>query len=133
MYLACHSYYSLRYGTIAPEDLPRLAKTMGIEALCMADINNTSEAFGFISACKKEAVKPVCGIDFRAVDPETKQQEFRYLAIAQNSEGWYELCKHLTEHSVALHNLPALAPDWKHCHVVYRKLVKPIEEFQEHE
>ena len=133
MYLACHSYYSLRYGTIAPEDLPRLAKTMGIETLCMADINNTSEAFGFISACKKEAVKPVCGIDFRAVDPETKQQEFRYLAIAQNSEGWYELCKHLTEHSVALHNLPALAPDWKHCHVVYRKLVKPIEEFQEHE
>ena len=133
MYLACHSYYSLRYGTIAPEDLPRLAKTMGIETLCMADINNTSEAFGFISACKKEGVKPVCGIDFRAVDPETKQQEFRYLAIAQNSEGWYELCKHLTEHSVALHNLPVLAPDWKHCHVVYRKLVKPIEEFQEHE
>lgn len=133
MYLSCHSYYSLRYGTIPPEELPIMAQSLGIDTICMADINNTSEAFGFITACKKYGVKPVLGIDFRRVDADTKRQEFCYLAIAKNAEGWYELCKHLTDHSPHLSTLPVIAPDWQHCHVVYRKLVKPIEEFGAHE
>jgi DNA polymerase-3 subunit alpha len=33
MYLNCHSYFSLRYGTFAPEDLPGIAKSYGVDAL----------------------------------------------------------------------------------------------------
>lgn len=133
MYLSCHSYYSLRYGTIPPEDLPQIAADMGIDRLCLADINNTSETFAFIRACRKWNIHPVCGVDFRQVDPETKKLEFRYLGIARNNEGWNELCRYLSEHSLHSQTMPLLAPEWRHCHVVYRKLVKPIESFLPHE
>ncbi|MCZ2339038.1 MAG: PHP domain-containing protein, partial [Chitinophagales bacterium] len=62
MYLNCHSYFSLRYGTIAPEELPVLAKKFGIEALVLTDINNTSCAFQFVQACRAQGIKPVLGI-----------------------------------------------------------------------
>ena len=133
MYLSCHSYYSLRYGTIAPEDLPRMAAEMGIGTLCLTDINNTSEAYAFIRACDKYDIKPVLGVDFRQLIPETKQMEFRYLGIAKNEEGWAELCRHLTGFQPTIHTLPGLAPQWEHCHIVYRSLVKPIEDFRDNE
>ena len=42
MYLNCHSYYSLRYGTIPVEELVAQAAEMGIEAMALTDINVTT-------------------------------------------------------------------------------------------
>lgn len=127
MYLNCHSYYSLRYGTLSPEELPRRAKKCGVSSLVLTDINNTSCAFQFVRACRQEGIKPVLGIEFR------QDGSFLYLGIAKNDEGWRELCTLLTESSLSGQPLPAEAPALQHCYVIYRKLPKGIELLRDYE
>lgn len=128
MYLNCHTYYSLRYGTFAPADLVARAADWGVQTLVLTDINNTSAASEFIRLCKKKGIKPILGIDFRTADYQRK-----YLGIAQNIEGFRELNTFLTQHSRKGTKLPREAPNFKHCWVVYPRLHKPIEDFREHE
>lgn len=121
MYLNCHTYYSLRYGTIPPEGLPALAKVAGAKALVLTDINNTSCAFQFVTACRQEDIKPILGIEFR------EGRELLYVGIARNDEGWRELCSLLTESSLSGEPLPREAPELQHCYIIYRKLPKGVE------
>ncbi|MBK9043722.1 MAG: DNA polymerase III subunit alpha [Saprospiraceae bacterium] len=127
MYLNTHTYYSLRYGTLAPEELPVLAKKYGVDTLVLSDINNTSCAFQFVKACRENGVKPVLGIEFR------HDGEFLYLGIAKNDEGWRELCSLLTESSLSGDPLPKEAPLLQHCYIIYRKIPKGIELMRDYE
>lgn len=127
MYLNCHSYYSLRYGTLAPDDLPVWAKKNGVRAMVLTDINNTSCAFQFVQACRREDIKPILGIEFR------QKGSFLYLGIAKNDEGWRELCTLLTESSLSGQPLPAEAPEFQHCYIIYRKLPKGVELLRDYE
>ena len=76
MYINCHTYYSLRYGTIKPEELLALASENGIQTLALTDINNTSACLDFVRLSKKHQIKPVLGVDFR----NGVQQQFILLA-----------------------------------------------------
>lgn len=127
MYINCHSYYSLRYGTFTPKELPKMAKNFGAEALVLTDINNTSCAFQFSQACREEGIKPILGIEFR------QNGTFLYLGIAQNDEGWRELCTLLTESSISGEPLPKEAPELKHCYIIYRQLPKGVELLNDYE
>jgi len=120
MYINCHSYFSLRYGTVAPEELPILANSYGVKTLVLSDINNTSAAFQFVKSCREVGVKPILGLEFR------QDGEFLYLGIAKNDEGWRELCALLTTSSLSGEPLPVVAPTLKHCYIIYRKLPKGI-------
>ena len=120
MFLNAHTYYSLRYGTLSPTQLAQAAAQYGIKQLVLTDINNTSCAFQFIEAAKKFDVRPILGIEFR------NENEFLYLGIAKNMEGWRELCAHLTTYSLSNEPLPAEAPQWQHAYTIYRKLPKGI-------
>ena len=53
MYLNCHTYYSLRYGTIKPEQLLAIASENGVQTLALTDINNTSACLRFCAFIKK--------------------------------------------------------------------------------
>jgi DNA polymerase III alpha subunit len=53
MYLNCHSYYSLRYGTLSPEQLAAEAHRLGVRELALTDINNTSTYYQFAVMCRK--------------------------------------------------------------------------------
>ena len=55
------------------------------------------------------------------------------MAIAKNREGFRELCALLTENSLEGKPLPRVAPEFKHCYVIYRHLPKPPSELLEHE
>ncbi|MFT5079065.1 MAG: DNA polymerase-3 subunit alpha, partial [Patiriisocius sp.] len=79
MYLNCHTYYSLRYGTFSELDLLDLAKANGLSCLVLTDINNTSACLNFIRQSKKHDIKPVIGIDFRN---DAKQH---FVGIAKNN------------------------------------------------
>ena len=120
MYINCHTYYSLRYGTYSPEQLVQHAVETGIDTMVLTDINNTSCSFSFLNECLKAGIKPVLGIEFR------RDHKYLYTGIARSNEGWRELCSFLTEHSLANTPLPDEAPAWEHCYVVYRKPPKSI-------
>ena len=91
MYLNTHSFYSLRYGTIAPETLLQQAQQLGIHTLVLTDINSTSASLEFVRLSTKYKVKPVLGVDFR----NGVQQQF--VMLAKNNEGFYRINTYLSE------------------------------------
>lgn len=95
MYLNCHSYYSFLYGTLTPDELVRLGKAAGASTLALTDINNTSGWFDFLTACEKEGIQGIVGVEFR------HESALQFIAIPQNNEGIYDINKFLTEYSVS--------------------------------
>ena len=85
MYLNCHTYYSMRFGTFSEGELLELAVENGVESLALTDINNTSACLNFIRRSNDFNVKPIVGIDFRN---GAKQL---FVGIARNNQGFFEL------------------------------------------
>ena len=144
MYLNCHTYYSLKYGTLSPQQLVEAAAERGVKTLVLTDINNTSCAHKFIQACQKFDIKPILGIEFRASQKFTdedddvqvfsiKDSQFAYVAIARNKEGWRELNAHLSHYSMRNEPIPEVAPAFENAYVIYRKLPKPIDSLRPNE
>jgi DNA polymerase-3 subunit alpha len=127
MYLNAHTYYSLRYGTMSPEELVARVKETGAKELVLTDINNTSATYQFIRACQKHGIKPIAGIEFRG------NNEFLYLGIAKNREGFRELNAFLTHHSIQEKKLPVVAPPFENAYVIYRNLPKEIQALEKNE
>jgi DNA polymerase-3 subunit alpha len=48
MYINAHSYYSLRYGIVSPEELIDIYLDFGLNYCLLTDINNTSACLDFI-------------------------------------------------------------------------------------
>ena len=91
MYLNTHSYYSLKYGTIAPEALLQQAFQHNITVMALTDINSTSANLDFVRLAPKYHIKPVLGIDFR----NGAQQQF--VMLAKNNGALQQLNKYLSE------------------------------------
>ena len=132
MYLNCHSYYSLRYGTLSPEQLVQTAKHFGITALALTDVNNTSVAEEFVRRCKDAGIKPLLGIDF------FKNGQRLYTGIARSADGFCQLNRYLSDHSIDGKPLPDVftaSPLTPHSSllIIYPKLIKPISQFKDHE
>jgi len=127
MYINAHTYYSLRYGILSPEQLVREVAKTGAKELVLTDINNTSATYQFIQECKKYGIKPIIGIEFR------KNHEFLYLGIAKNKEGFKELNSFLTEHSLQNKPLPYIAPNFKNSYIIYRNVLKEFSALDKHE
>lgn len=90
MYLNTHTCYSLRYGTLKTETLLELVRSNGSQVCALTDINTTTACLDFVRLSKKYGVRPVLGVDFR---DGIKQ---RYIAIAQNNQGFQAINKHLS-------------------------------------
>ncbi len=114
MYLNCHTYYSLRYGTIKPEDLLVLGNEHGIKRMVLTDINNTSACLDFVRLSRKHEIKPILGVDFR---DGAKQQ---FIMIAKSNVGFENINNYL---STFLHDsnlkIPDVAPDLEDAFVIY--------------
>ncbi|NND32607.1 MAG: DNA polymerase III subunit alpha [Saprospiraceae bacterium] len=113
MYLNCHSYYSLRYGTIPVEELVAQAAALGIGAMALTDIHVTTGVFDFIKACREYGIHPVIGIEFR------QDHKLLYVGLARNNEGFHELNKFLTYYNISKEPLPVRAPDFSNAYVIY--------------
>ena len=90
MYLNTHTCYSLRYGTIKPEELLELAKHKGLDTLSLTDINSTTACIDFVRLAAKHHIKPVLGVDFR----NGVQQEF--ILLAKNNQGFQYINQYLS-------------------------------------
>ncbi|NMC40403.1 MAG: PHP domain-containing protein, partial [Bacteroidales bacterium] len=121
MFLNCHSYYSLRYGTMSVEQLVEKASEYGAEALALTDINNSTGMFGFAGECMKRNIKPIAGIEFR------KGNELLYIGIARNNEGFHELNQFLSDHNAKGTEIDFPAPPFSHSLVIY-----PLDRYPEH-
>ncbi|MBL7559857.1 DNA polymerase III subunit alpha [Olleya sp. YSTF-M6] len=121
MYLNCHSYYSLRFGTFSEIDLLDLAQTNGLNRIALTDINNTSACLNFVRHAKKRKIKAIIGIDFRI----GAQQN--YVGLAKNNEGFKQLNQFLSKHSEEKMKLPDIAPTFDDAFIIY-----PFEKILQH-
>ncbi|MGE0090065.1 MAG: DNA polymerase III subunit alpha [Bacteroidales bacterium] len=113
MYLNCHSYYSLRYGTMTIEELVGEAKKNGIHALVLTDINNTMGMMDFIKECNENDIQPIAGVEFRS------NNDLLYIGIAKNNKGFAELNEFLTHHNLNKLKLPEIVPDFNYVYIIY--------------
>ncbi|THV60809.1 DNA polymerase III subunit alpha [Flagellimonas alvinocaridis] len=130
MYLNCHSYYSLRFGTFSEVELLQLAQQNHVTQLVLTDINNTSACLNFVRKAPEFGVRPILGIDFRnGVNP-------CFIGIAQNNEGYLELNNFLSHHLHHQLKIPQQAPSFKNALVIYpfeQVLLHDLDDFSEHE
>ena len=113
MFLNCHTWFSLRYGTFSVEGLCRLAQRKRVQALALTDINNTSGCLEFIRLSSEYGIKALIGIDFRN---GVSQQ---YIGIARNNEGFIQLNEHLSHHLHRKKDFEEDAPCLSNCYIIY--------------
>ena len=130
MYLNCHTYYSLRYGTFSERELLCLAQENEVTKLVLTDINNTSGCLNFVRLASEYGVSPILGIDFRnGVDQ-------CFVGIAKNNEGYLELNNFLSDYLHQKKQLPSVAPKFEHAYIVYpfeKALLNELDAFNENE
>lgn len=126
MYLNCHSYHSLRYGTIPLRELVEEAALSGVRAMALTDINTVTGIYDFIKACKAVEIKPLVGIDFR------NNCRQLYVGLAKNSEGIGEMNRLITRHNFEGSLLPEQAPAFENVFIIY-PLEKAPEVLRENE
>ena len=113
MYLNCHTFYSLRYGTVSVEDLVNKAVEMGVTTLALTDINTTSAIFDFVSLCRKANIEPVVGVEFRQDD------ELLYVCLAKNTVGFAEINAFRSEYNVSKKPFPSIPPIFEQVIVIF--------------
>ncbi len=130
MYLNCHTYYSLRYGTFSEVELLQLAVEHQVTHLALTDINNTSAGLNFVRKAAEYGIRPILGIDFRnGVSP-------CFVGIARNNEGYEELNSFLSKHLHEEKELPPKAPAFRNACVIYpfeKVVLNDQDTFAEHE
>ncbi|MCF2498523.1 DNA polymerase III subunit alpha [Dyadobacter chenhuakuii] len=113
MLLNCHSYFSLRFGTIPEQELLQISRENGYGCIALTDINNTSGCLNFIRMAPKYDIKPIVGIDFR----NGMQQQ--YVGLAKNNAGFQELNAFLSRHSLLKEAFPDEAPELENAVFIY--------------
>ncbi|WP_432221935.1 DNA polymerase III subunit alpha [Flavobacterium sp. TMP13] len=121
MYLNCHSFHSLRYGTIPLDDLIDKAVRCNLSVMALTDINTVTGIYDFITACKNVNIKPIVGIEFRNLN------EFRYIGLAKNASGLAEMNRFLTHHNFKEIALPDVAPEFEAVIIIYDFTNAPAE------
>ena len=127
MLLNNHTYYSLHYGTLSPEELVAEGKRVGAEAMALTDINNTSAIFDFVKECRQAGIRPVAGIEFRTGD------RLLYTGLARNREGFRELNEFLSHHNLTNTPLPPTPPAFENVWVIYPFGSRPAAGLNDHE
>jgi DNA polymerase-3 subunit alpha len=113
MLLNCHSWFSLKYGTISPENLLEELSAKGFTNVAITDINNTSASIDFVRLSEQFNIKPVLGIDFRnGIDQ-------KYIGLAKNMEGFRALNEHLTTCQYNKTQFEDSAPEMNDTFVIY--------------
>ncbi|MCF0073283.1 PHP domain-containing protein [Dyadobacter sp. CY261] len=113
MLLNCHSYFSLRFGTIPEDDLLALCRENGYDCVALTDINNTSGCLNFIRMAPKFDIKPIVGIDFR--NGVTQQ----FVALAKNNAGFQTINAYLSAHKQAGIPFPDRVPEMEDVAIIY--------------
>jgi len=113
MYLNCHSFFSLNYGVLSPENLVLEAKKRGVCSLALTDINNTSAVFDFINYCRKAEIHPVVGVEVR------NEFQLCYIALAKNRLGFTNLNRWLSTFFHDKTSFPSEAPKLEELEWIY--------------
>ncbi len=106
-HLHLHSEYSLLDGANRVQPLVERIKALGMDTVALTDHGNPFGAVDFYTACRKEGVKPILGIEaYVAPDVKVERSDRRYkeqqnvsdggfhlVLLAENEQGWKNLIR----------------------------------------
>jgi DNA-directed DNA polymerase III PolC len=98
---------------MSPEKLVEQAKALGIAALGLTDINNSTGVLDFVRICKEAGIRPLAGIEFRDGD------NLLYTCLAMNNEGFREINEFLSNRNLEGTPLPQRPPVFQNVFVIY--------------
>lgn len=122
MYLNCHTGFSFKYGTLPIEGLFDEAKRCGVHKLVLTEINNTASYLEMLRICYKNReykdgktkfgkepyrLDIAVGVEFR------NQDEFLYIAIAKNNQGFEAINRFLSHKNREGKTFPSSAPQFE--------------------
>jgi len=113
MYLNCHTYHSLRYGTFSVQSLVQSAVEAGAQVLCLTDINTMTAIYEFLKTCKDAGIKPVVGMEFR------DEGKLLYIALAKSERALSEINQLLTSYNCDDVPLPRHHPEFLQSFTIY--------------
>jgi len=113
MFLNCHTYHSLRYGTISVEDLVQLAVDYQLKVLALTDINTVTGIYQFYKLCQEKGIKSIVGMDIRV------ENEQYYICLAKNPKGIAEVNRLLTNYNCEGIEIAKANPELKDSFVIY--------------
>lgn len=119
VHLHCHTEYSLLDGAIRLEDLCQKASDFNMPAVAITDHGNMYGAVYFYLIAKKAGLKPIIGCevyishgDHTEKTGEFAKKRYHLVLLAQNEEGYKNLCKIVTEGCVnGFHYKPRVSKD----------------------
>lgn len=120
MYLNCHSYHSLRYGTLSIDDLIAQASTLGIAEMVLTDINTVTGLYEFKKKCAEHGIRPIAGVEVR------NGSELKYITIAKEFSGLGEVNRMLTSFNCDGIVLPD-QPDLPNNFIIYPLGTTPVQ------
>ncbi len=113
MILHCRSYYSLRFGMMAPEKVATMAAACGFPKVLLADINNGTGWVDFIKQCRIERTEGMVGMEFR------RGSRLLYVCMARNMSGFQEINEYLTQCNMTETQPADFAPPFNQVFVLY--------------
>lgn len=113
MLLNVHSYYSLRYGTLSPDQIVKGMLAYGYDTAVLTDINNSSASIDFIKKCNEAGLNGLAGMEFR------NEGILLYIGIAKNTIGFKELNDFMTEANRNKSLLPLTPPAFHNVFIIY--------------
>ncbi|MFN5371661.1 MAG: PHP domain-containing protein, partial [Bacteroidia bacterium] len=107
MLLNCHSWFSLRYGILSPQELVNSLLELGYTAAALTDINTTSGCIDFVKLATEAGLHPVVGVEFR------HKNKVLYVALARNIQGFERINRHLSTYLTSGEKPGNIAPaEW---------------------
>lgn len=127
MILNAHSYYSLRYGTLSPEEVIDEAVKKNYDTIALTDINNTTGVLKFVQLCEALKIKAIAGAEFR------KEDELLFVALAMNNEGFREINEALTWYNMQGVEYLSSENRFDNCYIIYPYFRGQIRALKENE
>jgi DNA-directed DNA polymerase III PolC len=133
VYLNCHTWFSLKYGTLSPHQLFDEAKKNNVHKLMVTDIHTTSAYIELLRICRERKgeheLEIAVGIEFRNSD----QLHCNFICLARNNEGFEELNRFLSHYNLKELPLPSQSPEFTNVYVIYPWGGKKPQELRENE
>ncbi len=134
MYLNCHSYFSLRYGTISVDDLVALGIQNKTRSLALTDINCITGIYDFVLECRLNNIKPLVGVEFRngnGADVNCQISDLTYQILDESFDRDAEDVQFTTKHGPIVGNCSSISQDNSRIRYSVAKVDKEVMNFAE--
>jgi error-prone DNA polymerase len=97
VHLDVRSFFSLKEGAFAPEQLAEQAAGLGMPAVAMTDHDGLYGAARFVAACERVGVRPILGASLTVRASAPPPRDASVVLLAQDAVGYANLCRLVTD------------------------------------